>query len=37
MFKTQWQPTRLFLEERFIEHNQWADVELLPWTVKVFL
>lgn len=28
MFKTQCQPTHLFLEEYFSEYNEWADLEL---------
>ena len=28
MFKTQCQPTHLFLEEHFGEHNEWAALEL---------
>lgn len=28
MFKTQCQPTHLFLEEHFSEHNEWAALEL---------
>lgn len=28
MFKTQYQPTHLFLEEHFVEYNEWADLEL---------
>lgn len=28
MFKTQCQPTHLFLEEHFSEHNEWADLEM---------